>query len=927
MSANKRAKLHALLDSTSPDIVLGCETKLNDNINDQEIFPPNYKLFRKDRTLGGGGVLLAYRDTILATEIQDNSNCEIKWAHITATHNKSLIFGIFYRPPNSPTATMDALRQSVENVRDNCTPNTPIYLCGDFNLKDIDWTTLSNKPRAAHPESCKKLTELISDFSLEQMVTVPTRGSAILDLVITNKPDTITNLDTTPGLSTVNDHDIVTADILCSIPINRKTPRLIYQWNRGDITGLRNATSDFALDYLRRAHTRPVNDNFLEIQSFLQNAQDKFIPTKLISGKYSYPWITSFLKKKIYKRRRLYSSLLKEGLRPRDIQHYTYYSKLVDALISDSYWKYVNNLFDNQANDVDNKKNLFKFVKSQRKDQCGTPPFKHMGKVITDSKTKANLMNDYFTSIFTENEDTNIPNKGPSPHPTMPKFEITHNGVYKLISNLKTKKATGPDNIPAILLKNVVAEITPVIVSLFRQSLDSGILPNEFKKANVTPIHKKGSGPKSIVKNYRPISLTSILSKCLEHILASQFMNHLERNNILTSKQHGFRKRRSTVTQLLLTCNDFADSLNKRSQVDGILLDFSKAFDKVSHKHLLYKLKFYGLRGNYLNWAESFLSNRTQKTLIDGQTSTQSNVKSGVPQGTVLGPLFFLCFINDLPEVVSSQIRLFADDALIYRQIDSPADYDVLQTDLNSLSKWSRDWCMEFNSGKCFVLTTTLKTKPLKFTYKMSGKNLESVKSHPYLGVTLDSKLSWTPHLNSVTAKATRSLNFLSRNFHNCPPHIKETAYNIYVRPQLEYASQVWSPQTITGKRKIENIQSRAGRFVTKRFKYTESITEIISSLNWQSLENRRNITDIITCHKILHNKLEVPTQNVFIPHTSHTRSDTQPFKNIVCSVDAAKNSYFPRTISRWNKLPPNIGQMESENSFKRAATAWLQNQ
>lgn len=792
-----------------------------------------------------------------------------------------------------------------------------------INLKDIDWNSLSVKPRAAHSDSCKQLIDVISDFSLDQMVTFPTRGCSTLDLIFTNKPDSVVNLDTMPGLSTVNDHDIVTADILGTIPVNRKAPRKVYKWNRGDIPGLRSATTTFASDYLKTCNIRTVNENFEVIKSFLQDAQNKFIPSKMVSGKYSYPWITDFIKRRISKRRHLYSSFLKAGKRPRDEQQYTHYSKLVDTLISDSYWTYVNDLFKNQSTETENKKNLFKFVKSQRMDQQGVPPLKHQGKTVSDACSKANLMNDYFTSVFAQ-FDNPVPDKGPSPHSVMPNITVTPNGVFKLLSGLESKKAIGPDNISATLLKTVSAEITPVIVSLFQQSFDTGVFPDEFKMAKITPIHKKGQ--KSNVENYRPISLTSILGKCLEHILASQLMDHLDRNGILIPQQHGFRKRRSTVTQLLLTCEDFATSLNSRSQVDAILLDFSKAFDKVPHKHLIYKLQFYGLRGNYLNWARSFLQNRTQRTVIDGETSRQSTVKSGVPQGTVLGPLFFLCYINDFPDSVSSSsVRLFADDALLYRQIESKADQNLLQTDLDSLVKWSHDWGMHFNSKKCYVLTTTLKTKPHSFVYNLSGQNLESVKSHPYLGVTLDSKLSWTPHINSTIAKATRSLNFLRRNLHRCSSHIKETAYNVYVRPQLEYASQVWSPQTVTGKRKLESVQARAGRFVTGRHMRTDSITDIMSSLNWQTLEHRRDYTDLVTCHRIIQNKLVVPTRNVFVPHTSNTRSKIQPFQNIVCYVDAARNTYFPRTISRWNGLPLDISQLVDENAFKRAVAAYHQ--
>ena len=292
------------------------------------------------------------------------------------------------------------------------------------------------------------------------------------------------------------------------------------------------ATTNFASNYCTKSHSESVNENFADIKSFLLEAQKLFIPSKEISGKYSYPWINGFLKRHIYKRRRLFDALLKNGKRPRDVPQYIRYCKLVDKLIEDSYWKYINNLFDNQGSDIDNKKNLFKFVKSQRKDQNGIPPFKHQGNTVTDAKTKAGLMNDYFTSVFTASSGNPIPDKGPSPHSIMSDITVTSNGVHKLLSNLQSKKATGPDLISARLLKTIAEEITPVFVSLFQQSFDTGIFPDECKKANVTPIHKKG--PKSNVENYRPISITSIVGKLLEHILASHFMEHLEKNNILT---------------------------------------------------------------------------------------------------------------------------------------------------------------------------------------------------------------------------------------------------------------------------------------------------------------------------------------------------------------------------------------------------------
>ena len=403
---------------------------------------------------------------------------------------------------------------------------------------------------------------------------------------------------------------------------------------------------------------------------------------------------------------------------------------------------------------------------------------KENGNITSDSYSKSTIINDHLTSIFI-NDNSNLPDLGISPYPHLPHITVSRPGVFKLLSTLNPNKASGPDDLSAKLISTLANELTPAITSLFQQSFDSGIFPTKFKEANITPIHKKG--PKSNKENYRPISLTNILSKSFEHIFASNLMKHLEHNNILTDFQHGFRKSRSTVSQLLTTCHDLAIGLNQNTQTDGILLDFSKAFDRVSHKRLLHKLNFYGVRDRNLEWAKSFLSDRLQRVVIDGVPSSYSNVISGVPQGTVLGPIFFLCFINDLPDPLSSNIRLFADDAFLYRQIHSIADHKILQHDLDLLSKWSSDWLLDFNSSKCFVLSTTLKTKPSNFSYKLNNVILDNVKNHPYLGVILDNKLTFTPHINHTAAKATKSLNFLSRNISHCPPSIKNAAYNIYM--------------------------------------------------------------------------------------------------------------------------------------------------
>ena len=227
---------------------------------------------------------------------------------------------------------------------------------------------------------------------------------------------------------------------------------------------------------------------------------------------------------------------------------------------------------------------------------------------------------------------------------------------------------------------------------IFQLSLDTGNIPDDWREENMVALFKKGDRHQA--SNYRPVSLTSVSCKILEHVIHSQIIDHFDRWNILTDKQHGFRRRRSCESQLIITIDALAKSLAKGEQVDVILLDFSKAFDKVPHHRLLHKLDYYGVRGNTWKWVQDFLSKRMQKVVLDGVTSSCADVISGVPQGTVMGPLLFLTFINDLPEHTTSDVRLFADDCLLYRHIRNDEDAAALQKDLTSLQQWEEAWQM-----------------------------------------------------------------------------------------------------------------------------------------------------------------------------------------------------------------------------------------
>jgi hypothetical protein len=371
-------------------------------------------------------------------------------------------------------------------------------------------------------------------------------------------------------------------------------------------------------------------------------------------------------------------------------------------MIRDSNGKYMKEVIS--ENQRGNPKRFWSYVKSKRQENVGVPPLKdEHGYIRSENDRKTEILNAQFQSVYTREDISSMPDMGPSPYPNMERIRVSNNGVLKLLRDLDPYKAAGPDNIPPFILKEAADEVSWILTSLFQQSLDTGIVPNDWKEAIIVPAYKKGE--KHQPSNYRPISLTSIACKIMEHVMHSSIMRHLDTHQILCDNQHGFRKRRSCETQLIVTLDNIIKNYAKGDQVDVILLDFAKAFDKVPHSRLLHKLSFYGIERNTLRWIREFLTNRSQRVVVDGQMSGNLQVLSGVPQGTVLGPLLFLAYINDMPSCTRNlDTRLFADDTLLFRPIRTPKDATMLQEDLAALEEWENTWQMNFNPSKCTVI-------------------------------------------------------------------------------------------------------------------------------------------------------------------------------------------------------------------------------
>ena len=347
-----------------------------------------------------------------------------------------------------------------------------------------------------------------------------------------------------------------------------------------------------------------------------------------------------------------------------------------------------------------NPKKFWSFIKSAGQEATGVSPLKNEGGFLqSDSHSRANILNRQFESVFTKEDTSTMPDKGPSPYLDMPNLEANWKGVHKLLKGLKTFTATRPESIAAFILKAAADQLAPILTRIYQTSPNCGEVPTDWKDAWIVPVFKTGNKHKPA--NYRPVSLTC---KLLEHIVHSNVMAHFDRNNILKDNQYGFRTKRSCETQLIVTIQEIASRLSKGNQVDVILLNFEKTLDKVSRSRLLYKMDCYGVRCTAVSWIKAFLSNRKQEVVLEGSHSDRADVLSGVPQETVLDPLLFLAYINDLPDSLkSSDDRLFADDSL-YLTVNGARENRQLQEDLSALEEWERVWQMSFNPSKCSVI-------------------------------------------------------------------------------------------------------------------------------------------------------------------------------------------------------------------------------
>ena len=914
---NKTSELKVLLEQHNPDIIQGTETWLSQEINSSEIFPDTYDVYRRDRRDGiHGGILTACKkDLIMIRKEEFETDAELMWNQIELKGRHSLLIGTAYKPRHDDKQFVNELENSFEKIC-NKRKGYNIVLSGDFNQPNISWgDSKIVQEHSASKETAELLLGTVTGFGLNQHVNKPTRRGNILDLVFSNNTSLVQDINVEPGVS---DHDIVIVNLDLSAKWKRQPRRKFFVRRRADEDQI-NTELDALKEQFCSMGKASVQEKWDTFETKIKQIMDKHIPKKTAAKPGSLPWFNRHHHRLRRRKQRAYNRARKTQDK-RDWDAFVTCQKEFRKDLNKAEQDFIsNNLITAMK---ENTKQFWSYMKRLGNGEKGVADLLVNNTIISDGKGKAEALNHQFASVFTKESKANVPSMGPSNIGDIPKLIISEAGVLKQLQNLMPNKAPGPDQLPPWFLKMFAIKLAPILTDLFQSSIDQGSLPWQWKEANICAIFKKGN--KEAPDSYRPVSLTSVTCKILEHIIHSHIMGHFEVNEILVDSQHGFRAKRSTETQLIVTIDDIARALDKGESIHMAILDFSKAFDKVPHERLLGKLEYYGIRNNLQEWIRDFLTNRIQRVACEGSISSEEQVLSGVPQGTVLGPLLFLTYINDLPEHIKCTTRLFADDCLIYTSVTEEKDMDTLQEDLKALETWQDTWKMSFNPSKCSIMVISNKKTPLSRDYAFCGQTLRHSSSQPYLGVQLDSKLSWGEHVGNTAAKANRTLGFLRRNLWFCPKEVKTTAYSTLVRPLLEYASCTWDPHKTGQVNKLEGIQRKAARFCVGDFSRSSSVTQMLADLKWETLEKRRERNRLNMLFKIQKGMVGIPADKYikYLPERRTRKKNDMQMQIPFARTDTYKNSFFVRTPTAWNKLENNIVKAQSLESFKGALTA-----
>ena len=912
------------------------ETHLSPNILDAEAQIEGYQLYRADR-LGRhqGGVALYIANTIAsgAEVLSSGSNGAIEWLMVRITRNHNLIFTVVYRPPGSLFEEFSPIINIIENKLQEFLSDRPIIIVsGDFNFPNIDWDAeVEGAEGYGNQETV--LLSFRDVLFLNQIIKSPTRDRNILDLVFVNDDNIIMkteNLDTT-----LSDHRLILVDTMLDYPevtpIHNTIKCPLGTLNFGSVKtewdSIIAELADKNWEIILRE--KCVDDIYNTIMNILYRVCVKYTPIKKApKRKNPIPRDRKIIMRKRSKLRKTLKNHPQGNQRVQD---------LLDLLEMRLIESHREEKLEEERTAIaaisENSSYFFKYAKSKSTIRTGIGPLRKGEELEGDPVKMSDMLRiQYETAFSCPLQDANVvADQTPIPEFGIGNISVEPLDFLEIGKSLHESSAQGPDGLPSILLKKTIAVMALPLSILWKESLRTGEIPEELKTGRIIPIFK--GGDRSLPENYRPVSLTSPLIKICEKEVVLELGNYIEAHGLYNEEQHGFRQGRSCLSQLLAHQQDILEDLANGTDTDVVYLDFAKAFDKVDHGILLKKLQILGVRNPLLAWIRSFLTGRKQFVEVSGARSTITNVRSGVPQGSVLGPLLFLIHIADINKNIRfSTVRSFADDTRILKKIKSENDCHNLQKDLDTIYEWSQNNNMIFNGEKFELIRYSVSRVPVPFTYiTISGLPIKEADNIKDLGVVMSNNARFDEQISSISTRARKQVGWILRVFSARDRQPMMTLFKSLILPLLEYCCQLWSPSpdSIGQIRALEQIQRN----------FTSRITGLQNANYWErlkllklySLERRRERYAIIYTWKIIMGLVPNFKEGLAVQTFDGGRRGTQchipsRIRDAAQRIDTMRENSLPiRGPNLFNILPPEVNSYTGElEGFKNKLDKFL---
>ena len=913
---NKIGELRALIEIEKPDIVALTETWTNESVSDAYIQLKGYEMVvrsdRKDTTGGRGGGIAVYTKGVHAWN-EEAETMFNQCAHVKIKNRKQLInLYVIYRSPNSTVANDAELCQWIRSMPQN----EAKVIVGDFNYPGINWEKGTANAKGREFFECCMDTFLIQHVNEETH-----RSGNTLDLVFTSDEDMVTVVKMIGKIGS-SDHEAMVVELDVGTNIGIKE-RWIRDYDRGNYDQMRR---DLNVDWDAYLEGLGVEERWSRIEGMIEEACEKSVPWKKLSMNHRPRWLTGDIRRMMKEKRKAWTRWKKNRM---EVDRAKY--KEIEGRVKKAIRNGKKSMEKKVAkNAKQNPKAFFSYINSCRATRTKIGPIRgENGNVIIDPREQAECFNEHYASVFTRSTKP-PPTKAPVTNERIEDVEFSVETVKNLIDDLKERSSPGPDGINNRVLKEMRDVIAYPLYTLFRQSLDEGVVPRGWKDAIISPIYKKGS--KAVPVNYRPVNLTSNVCKLMERVLKSEIEDHLEKN-VTKNSQHGFRRGRSPTTNLVEFTDRVTRWMDEGKSVDVVYFDFSKAFDKVCHVRLAVKLEAAGICGKVKKWICEWLRDRRQAVKVDGILSTWIEVGSSVPQGTVLGGTLFTIYIYDVDDNVVAFVRKFADDTKGANVVESLGDAEQMQRDIDAMMEWGREWEMVFNVDKCKVLH--LGRSNQRYEYRLGDVAMKEADEEKDLGVWFDTSFKPAIQCEKAAKDANAALGMIAKSFHYRTKDVLIPLYKTFVRPKLEYASVVWSPWMVKDVNEMERVQRRVMRMVVgvKGREYEERLEEV----GLTTLTERRVRGDMIETFKTLRGANRVKKEDWFEIQEEEMRptrsnaievgGEAVKKREVIvpqrCNLEIRKNFFTVRAASEWNLLPDAVKASVSVNAFKNAYDGW----